>query len=99
MQLTRMEGILNLITERGAMTTKIVEQHSEDIGMLKSTTQRLSEQSASREATQVALAAALKDADETRRIKSENSWTPWMRFFATIAATVGIITIIVLFKP
>ena len=84
-QLTRMEGVLNLVAERVSNTIKTVEQHSEDIGILKSTTQRLSEQAEGAKATAVALALALKEADETRRTKTETAWSP----FTKLAVVVG----------
>jgi hypothetical protein len=90
-QLTRMEGVLNLVAERVSNTMKVVEQHSEDIGVLKSTTQRLTDQAVARDATAIALAAALKEAEETRRTKAEQSWSPITRLFAVLTAIATIV--------
>ena len=89
-QLTRMEGVLNLVAERVSNTMKVVEQHSEDIGVLKSATQRLTDQAVARDATAIALAAALKEAEETRRTKAETAWSPITRLFAILT---GVATI------
>lgn len=48
--------------------------------------QRLGDQAVSRDATVVVTAAALKDAEEARRSKTESSWSPWTKGFATLAA-------------
>jgi hypothetical protein len=55
--------------------------------------QRLGDQAMAREATVLVTAAALKDSEEARRIgevaerdKSEQSWSPWTRVFAVLAA-------------
>ncbi|WP_162942673.1 hypothetical protein [Cryobacterium soli] len=92
--LTRMEGTLNLVADRVANTIRVVETHSEDIGVLKSTTQRLSEQAVARDATALALAAALKEADDQRRTKTETAWSPLTKLFSVIAA-LGVIWAVV----
>ena len=93
MQLTRMEGVLNLIVERLGTVAGRVDGHDRDIKQLneghaelKSETQTLREQAEADKATAVALALALKEADENRRKKSESSWSPWTKVFAVLAA-------------
>ena len=90
--LARMEGKIDMVAERLMNTIRTVEQHSEDIGVLKSGQQRLSEQAVARDATAVALAAALKEAEEQRRSKSDTAWTPPARVLAVVAAVCGLIT-------
>ncbi len=92
MQLTRMEGILNLIAERLGTVTGRVDGHDRDIHLLqegqsalRSETQTLREQAAADKKTAVALALALKEADENRRQKSESSWSPWQKVLAVLA--------------
>jgi hypothetical protein len=97
--LARMEGTLNLVAERVTNTARIVEQHSEDIGTLKSLTQTLREGADADKKTAVALALALKEADETRRTKSEASWSPITKVFAVLAAVGVIVTIWYSVKP
>jgi len=48
--------------------------------------QRLGDQAISRDATVVTTAAALRDADEARRSKTEQSWSPVAKAFAVLAA-------------
>jgi len=92
-QLTRMEGTLNLINERLGTVSGRVDGHDRDIraltdghAELRSETQTLREQAEADKATAVALALALKEADENRRKKSESSWSPWTKVFAVLAA-------------
>ncbi len=47
--------------------------------------QRLGDQAVSRDATVVTTAAALKDAEDARRSKSETSWSPFARGIAVVA--------------
>ena len=100
-QLTRMEGVLNLIAERGKNTDRRVDAHDHDIsklnthvGDLQSLTQTLKEGADADKKTAVALALALKEADETRRTKSEQTWTPFQRGIVLISGIGGGISII-----
>lgn len=92
-QLARMEGTLNLVADRIAGVTSRVDRHEIDIDRLKSTTQSLKE-SASAEATKaIALAAALKEADEARRQKSDQAWSPVAKVSIILAGGVSALTI------
>jgi len=46
--------------------------------------QRLADQAVSRDATVVTTAAALKDAEDARRSRGEQTWTPIQRFIAVV---------------
>jgi hypothetical protein len=48
--------------------------------------QRLADQAVSRDATVVTTAAALKDAEDARRAKGDQSWTPIQRLIAVVSA-------------
>lgn len=92
-QLTRMEGVLNLVAERVVNLSGRVDAHDHEIKVqageiaeLKSSTQTLKEQAEADKKTAVALALALKEADENRRTKAETSWSPWTKVFAVLAA-------------
>ncbi|MET4703101.1 hypothetical protein [Frigoribacterium sp. UYMn621] len=105
-QLTRMEGILNLIAERGVNTDRRVDGHASelntiktDVASLKSETQTLREGADADKKTAVALAFALKEADENRRLKAEQSWSPITRIFAVIAVLGVLAGIIAAFVP
>lgn len=91
-QLTRMEGVLNLVAERVVNLSGRVDGHDHelksqgsDIAELKSSTQSLKEQADADKKTAVALALALKEADENRRTKAESSWSPWQKALAVLA--------------
>ncbi|TFD80722.1 hypothetical protein E3T54_02985 [Cryobacterium sp. Sr8] len=91
-QLTRMEGVLNMIAERGKNTDRRVDGHAGEIVVMKgeitglqSLTQTLKEGAEADKKTAVALALALKEAEETRRTKTETAWSPFTKMFAVIA--------------
>ena len=56
--------------------------------------QRLGDQAVSRDATVVTTAAALKDAEDARRAKSEQSWSPWQKIFAAVGASAALAAVI-----
>lgn len=89
-QMTRMEGILNLVADRVSSLISRVDRHEGELGELKSLTQTLREGADADKKTAVALALALKEADETRRTQDGTVWTPFSRFAAavTLMATV-----------
>lgn len=88
-QLTRMEGKLDRVADRVDDLRQRVDVHDGDITTLKSTTQRLDEQATAEQAKAVALAAALKEAEATRRQKSEQSWTPWQRIGGALGGAIA----------
>jgi hypothetical protein len=57
-----------------------------EMHLLTLAVQRLGDQAVSRDATVLTTAAALKDAEAARREKGNQSWSPWARIFATVAA-------------
>lgn len=95
-QLTRMEGVLNVVAERVTNLGGRVDSHDREIGSvkldvseLKSQTQTLKEGADADKKTAVALALALKEADETRRTKSEQTWTPFQRGVVLVSGIAG----------
>jgi len=93
--LARMEGKLDLVNVRvndliprvGAIETRLTAQEI--------LTLSLSKDADAEEAKKIALALALKEADETRRNQSEQSWTPVQRFFAAIGA-IGVVAALII---
>jgi hypothetical protein len=63
-----------------------LEKIAEELHGLKLAVQRLGDQAVARDATVVTTAAALKDAEEARRDKVEQSWSPMSRVIAVIGA-------------
>ena len=105
-QLTRMEGVLNLVLERVVNVNARVDKHEreivehrDDINELKSLTQTLQEGADADKKTAVALALALKEADETRRTKSEQSWSPITRLFAVLTTVATLLGVYFYFAP
>lgn len=77
--LTAHEGRLNKINGSQERTVEALEK-------LTLAVQRLSDQADAAATTAVTTAKALKDADEARRGRSEQSWSPFARVFAAVAA-------------
>ncbi len=94
-QLTRIEGTLNLVADRVSGLMTRVDRHDSEIGILKSQSQTLREQAVARDATAVALATALKDADESRRNKDSQTWSPFAKTITVIVALAGIAGVLV----
>lgn len=56
--------------------------------------QRLGDQADASAATVLATASALKAADEARRAKSDQSWSPFQRIVAAVAGLAGVVAAI-----
>lgn len=91
-QLTRMEGTLNLINHQLGELVARVALHESRIGVIELSVQRLGDAAVANERTVEQTAKALKDAKEATEAtaraemqKSEQSWSPVSR---TLAVTV-----------
>ena len=94
-QLARMEGTLNLVADRVSGLSGRVDKHEVDIAELKSHTQALAGDAKAEAVKAIALAAALKEADEARRQKSEQTWSPFAKSMAALAAFVGLVSLMI----
>jgi anti-sigma-K factor RskA len=70
-----------------------VDIHEVEIKELKSATQTLKESSIAKEAKDVALALALKEADENRRNQETVKWTPFSRFMAVVTVITAVVAL------
>lgn len=95
--LARMEGKLDRVKDRVDELIPRVSKIEDRVMALENTTLTLSMDAAAEEAKKIALALALKEADETRRNQSEQSWTPVQRFFAVVGAIGVIVALIIQF--
>jgi hypothetical protein len=75
-----------------------LERIAEKLTILAMDVQRLADQAVSDAATRISTAAALKDAEAARRDKTEQSWSPWSKVFAVIAAVVALAGLYYLIK-
>lgn len=64
----------------GSLADMVREMHAMTLAL-----QRLADQAVARDATVVTTAAALKDAEEARRDRTEQGWAPWQKALAVIA--------------
>jgi hypothetical protein len=78
--------------ERLAKINGSMNEVAEALQSLTLAVQRLGDQAVARDATVVTTAKALKEAEEARRDKTEQSWTPLTR---TIALMAGVATVVV----
>lgn len=63
---------------------------------LRMAVQRLADQAVARDATVITTAAALKDAEEARRDRTEQSWSPWAKIFVATGSLLGVAGLIIL---
>jgi hypothetical protein len=78
-----------------------LERVAEEMHKLRLAVQRLGDQAISDATTRVTTAAALKDAEEARRSRTETAWSPIQKILAVLAgfavlvgAVVGIVTLV-----
>jgi len=95
--LARMEGKLDRVQDRVTELVPRVTRLEDRTKALEDKTLILSADAAAEEAKKIALALALKEADETRRNQSEQSWTPIQRFMAILASIVGAVSLALYF--
>lgn len=62
---------------------------------LRLAVQRLGDQAEASARTVIATAAALKDAEEARRDKTEQGWAPWQKVLAVVAGLVAVVGLVV----
>lgn len=89
--LVRMEGKLDLIADRVSNVVARVDRLETESDDTRSRTQTLEERMAAEATKAIALAAALKEADEARRAKSDDTWTPFARVITALLCCFGLI--------
>lgn len=95
--LARMEGKLDRVQDRVMDLIPRVDRIDARLKVQEDLTLTLSKDAEAEEAKKIALAFALKEADETRRNQSEQSWTPIQRFMAILASLVGAVSLALYF--
>lgn len=93
--LARMEGTLLRISDRVGDLTPRVDKIEDRLKVQEDMTLTLSKDAAAEEQKKIALALALKEADETRRNQSEQTWTPFQRLFAILGG-IGVVSALAL---
>lgn len=93
--LARMEGKLDRVNDKVDGIVPRVGKLEDRVDALENDTLVLQKDAQAEEAKKIALALALKEADETRRNQSERSWTPIQRFFAVVGA-IGIVAALII---
>lgn len=91
--LARMEGKLDRVNDKVDGIVPRVGKLEDRVDALENDTLVLQKDAQAEEAKKIALALALKEADETRRNQSEQTWTPIQRFFAVVGVIVAVVTL------
>lgn len=91
--LARMEGKIDRIQDRVSDLIPRVSNIEDRTKKLEDATLILTKNAEAEEAKKIALALALKEADETRRNQSERSWTPIQRFMAILAGAASFVSL------
>lgn len=91
--LARMEGKLDRVNDKVDDVLPRVSKLEDRADALENVTLILTKNAEAEEAKKIALALALKEADETRRNQSEQSWSPVQRFMAILASIIGAVTL------
>jgi hypothetical protein len=71
-----------------------LERIADEMHAMAMAIQRLADQSIADAATRVTTAAALKDADEARRITQDQNWSPVSRAIALVGAAVAVASLV-----
>lgn len=95
--LARMEGKLDRVQDRVIDLVPRVGKLEDRTKALEDVALTLTKNGEAEEAKKIALALALKEADETRRNQSEQSWTPAQRLMTILACIGGIVTLVIYF--
>lgn len=98
-QLTRMEGTINLIKYQGDDMAKRVTHVESSITRIESKVQKLELEAVARDATAVALATALKQADDNYKDKNTGKWTPLNRLYLFVGIIYVAVTLYKQFRP
>lgn len=93
--LARMEGKLDRVKDRVDELIPRVGKIEDRVKVLEDATLTLSMDAAAEEAKKIALALALKEADETRRNQSEQTWTPVQRAMVILGGVIGAVALVI----
>ena len=93
--LARMEGKLDIVNLKVDNLSPRVSSLELRTDKLENDTLALSLNAGAEEAKKVALALALKEADENRRAQSEQTWTPAQRVMTVLGSIGGILTLVI----
>lgn len=92
-QLTRMEGVLNLIVYKTDDMVKRVGHIESGLTKMQAEVQRLQLEAAARDSTAKALQEALDGENVRRKDLSEARWTPFQRWLTTLATTAVLVNL------
>ena len=105
-QLTRMEGVLNLINFQLTELARTVADHGGRLGIVEIKVQRLKDAAEADKITVAQTAAALKDAKEATEAatradleKSNQSWSPVSRLLAVTAGLSSLVAFYFAIRP
>jgi hypothetical protein len=97
LMLVRMEGKLDRVQDRVTELSPRVSKVEERTTKLEEFTLVLSKNADAEADKKIALALALKEAEDNRRNQSEQSWTPAQRMITILGGIGGAITLVIYF--
>lgn len=99
-QLTRMEGVLNLVAYQVTGLIERVDRHEAEIRILTSETQKLASDAKANIQTVESTAKALREAKESEEAatraslaRSEQTWSPFARTLAVVAVLASLLSV------
>lgn len=97
--LARMEGSINLVLDKLGRIVLRADRQEVEVSKLKELTQTLDEQARARDKTAIALAQALKDADDARRDKDTKTWSPFAKTLAAVVGIAAVMSLLLIYFP
>jgi hypothetical protein len=93
----RIEARLDEYAKHFAAINGSVADTARELHLLVLAVQRLEQQAVARDATVVTTAKALKEAEEARRDKSTQSWSPFARLMAGLGGLAALATVLAVY--
>jgi len=105
-QLTRMEGVLNIINFQLTELVRRVDTHESRLGVIELRVQRLGDAAEADKITVAQTARALKDAKEATEAaaraevqKSDQAWSPMNRLLTAVSILSGLVAFYFAIRP
>lgn len=94
-QLTRMEGVINLMRFMLEEVTKASNDNTVRIVAVEIEQQRIRDELASEKEAALTLAAAMREREVSRRAESADRWSPFQRLIVVISGTTSVAAVVI----
>ena len=89
-QLTRMEGVINLMAYKLDEVVTVTKDHGVRLGVAEVEIQRLKDELKADAEQREAVIAALRENEDSKQERSRARWTPWERVIAAGVALIAL---------